>query len=170
MFFQKSSLISGILALMSATQTYAANWINVGPIRSGDVTAFVDYQLKSSVPAGDVWHGGTPQGPSSYNNEADPLWVNIQRANLGPSDRVFVQIITYGKYCYRGDCGDKQQISERHLQYAQLGRFSGQMQPVTLGYQLNDGYALSNFQPSRYELVIWINGALYKDRLAIQTW
>jgi hypothetical protein len=36
MFFQKSSLIAGVLALVSATQTYAANWINVGPVRSCD--------------------------------------------------------------------------------------------------------------------------------------
>jgi hypothetical protein len=140
----------------------AQDWINVGPIESRDMSAFVDYQVQSSVPNGDVWGDGPAQGPESYQHEANPIWVNINRTNLTESDQVFVQIISYERSCYRGFCGSAQHIVERDLEFAENGRFTGQMQPLTLSYQLNDGYAVSSLQSYRTELVVWINGELYK--------
>ena len=141
----------------------AEGWKNVGPIVSGDIRAFVDYQIQSSIPAGDIWNGGPANGPASYQYDANPLWVNVLRSGLSANDRAFVQVISYEQSCYRGECSDVQRIVERDLTYAESGRFTGQMQRVTLDYQLNDGYALSSRRPFQQELVVWINGALYKD-------
>jgi hypothetical protein len=164
MFSLRSTLAIAFLGLTFSTGIFANEWMNVGPIQSGDMRAFIDYQVKFSVPAGDVWNGRPPQGPASYQYDTSPLWVNVLRENLSATDRVFVQIISYERGCYRGDCSNLQQrISERDLDFAEYGRFTGQMQPVNLSYQLNDGYALSHRRPYRYELVVWINGSLYKD-------
>lgn len=141
----------------------AQDWKNIGPIVSGDMHAFVDYQVQYSVPPGDVWNGGEPQGPASYQYDANPLWVNVVRRGLSAHDKVFVQIISYERSCYRGECQNVQVIVERDLAYAESGRFTGQMQPLNLAYQMNNGYALSNRQPYQQELVVWINGVLYKD-------
>lgn len=141
----------------------SASWINLKPITSGDMTAQVDYQVKRSVPAGDVWGDATPLGPVSYRIEAAPLWVNIHRVGLTSGDKVFVQIIAYGESCYRGSCVATQDIVSQDLDFSEEGRFSGQLSDLTLDYQLNDGYALTRKKSVRHELVVWINGELYKD-------
>lgn len=162
MFFGKLvRLVLVVSTLGSVAQ--AGEWRDIGPIQSGDVNAFVSYQVTTTVPAGDIWNGGAPMGPESYKEDASPLWVNVRRPNLSVGDHVFVQIISYLRQCYRGDCFNTQSISQRDLEYAENGRFTGQMQSVELTFQLNDGYALSNRKVYATELVIWINGVLYKD-------
>lgn len=151
-----------VSSLMLSQVSQGSDWKNVGPIASGDMEAFVDYQVQSSIPARDIWHGSMPMGPSSYKNEAKPLWVNVLKKGLSKADRVHVQIINYQQRCYRGECSNMQQISERDLYFAESGRFTGELSPLTLSYQLNDGYALTRYQAYAQELVVWINGNLYK--------
>jgi len=139
-----------------------SQWFNIGPIKSDDMKAFVDYQIESTVPGRDEWKGKAPQGPSSFETLANPIWVNIHRNGLSASDKVFVQLITYGRSCFRGDCANIERISKRYLDFAESGRFTGRMHPVTLDFQLNDSYALSTFRPFKYEIVVWINDKLYK--------
>jgi len=152
-----------LLAIYSGVVAQAEEWKSSGPVASGDMTALVDYQVKRSIPAGDVWKGRTPQGPSSFESLADPLWVNVRRDGLSTGDRVFVQIISYEQYCNRGQCYEQQKIVEKDLQFAEPGRFSVQMEPLRLNYQLNDGYALTRATPHSHDIVVWINGRLYKD-------
>lgn len=163
----RTTLVGLVFALafstVSASSASAQDWTNIGPIVSGDMSAFIDYQVQYSVPSGDVWQGQQPQGPASYKYEAAPLWVNVLSPELSPNDHVFVQIISFERSCYRGDCTNLQQIVERDLTFAETGRFTGQMSPLNLSYQLNDGYALSKRQSYQQELVVWINGVLYKD-------
>jgi hypothetical protein len=144
---------------MANTQDRHSEWRHVGPLQSDDVQALVDYQVRSSTPDGD---GGFTDGPASYHDEAAPLWVNIRRADLAPGDRVFVQLISYERSCYRGDCSTSQVLDQRDLEFAERGRFTGELAPLTLGYQLNDGYAITSRVQNAAELVIWINGRLYK--------
>ena len=142
-----------------ATAEGASRWLHVGPVVSGDVQAFIDYQMRSSVPAGD---GGFSDGPLSFQDEAAPLWINIHRDDLKASDHVFVQLVSYVRDCYRGDCSTSQVLDQKDLNFAEAGRFTGELAPLTLSYELNDGYALTSKAQYAAELVIWINGALYK--------
>lgn len=147
---------------LGAATAVAEEWKNVGPISSGEMQAFVSYQVQTSIPDGDIWHGGTPMGPASYRNEAVPLWVNILAPALNASDRVFVQIISFEHTCYDGLCNETESISERSLEFASSGRFTGEMRPLTLAYQLNDGAAISKIEQYACDIVVWINGKLYK--------
>lgn len=146
-------------ATMASAQSGQSEWRHAGPLLSGDVQALIDYQVHSSIPEGD---GGFTDGPISYHDEAAPLWVNVHRADLKLGDHVFVQVISYERDCYRGDCSDTQVLNQRDLDFAEGGRFTGELAPLTLGYQLNDGYAITSKIQYAAELVIWINGSLYK--------
>jgi hypothetical protein len=156
-------LLSFAIAVSASARANASEWINIGPIVSGDVRAFVDYQVEHSVPPGDIWQGQPPQGPASFRIAANPLWVNVLRSGLSRSDHVLIQLISYDYSCYRGECSNVQRISETAMAYAEAGRFTVQLPALTLNYQLNDGYALTRRRAVRHELVIWINGVLYKD-------
>ena len=147
---------------------HSDEWRNIGPIVSDDMKAFVDYKISKSVPDGDIC-SQIPNadvcygGPVSYQKSTEPIWVNIHQSDLSPNDKVFVQIISYERSCYRGDCVNVQSISERDLDFAETGRFTGQMKPLTLDYYLNDSYAVSTKKSYKQEIVVWINGRLYKD-------
>jgi hypothetical protein len=160
----RSFLFLSLLATSAVTaQAESQSWKNIGPIQSGDVSAYVDYQVSFSVPPGDVSGGGVPHGPSSYRYSANPLWINIHREGLSAEDNVFVQLISYEKSCYRGACRDTQALVERNLEFAEPGRFTGEMNDLLLSSQFNDGYAISSRSSNRQELVVWINGRLYQD-------
>lgn len=170
MFVKKASFIFAVTASLAIAvapsasnlamaQSSQGEWLHVGPLQSNDVQALVDYQVRSSTPAAD---SGYTDGPISYQDEAAPLWVNIRRADLNAGDHVFVQLISYVRSCYRGDCSNHQVLLQRDLEFAEAGRFTGELAPLTLAYQLNDGYAITSRIQYAAELVIWINGRLYK--------
>ncbi len=75
---------------------------------------------------------------------------------------MFVQVISYERDCYRGECSNTQVINQRDLEFAEGGRFSGKLAPLTLAYQLNDGYAITTKSQYAAALVIWISGSVYK--------
>jgi hypothetical protein len=154
--------LSLFATLVVAPCAQAEDWKNIGPITSGEMSAFVDFQVTHTVPSGDIWAGRTPQGPTSFEYTASPLWVNIRRDGLSSLDHVFVQIISYETSCYRGQCHDTQTLVERNLEFAESGRFTGEMNSLLLDYQLNNGYALSRRSAHRQELVVWINGHVYQ--------
>lgn len=148
------------LAMASTTARAEENnngWKNIGPILSEDVSATIDFQVERDYQA-------RPSGPASFKYTAKPLWVNVHRTGLSSQDHVFVQIISYETNCYRGNCyAGAQSIVERNLDFADAGHFTGEMGNLVLDSQINDGYALSSKTSQRQELVIWINGRLYKD-------
>lgn len=162
-FLAKASLLVTASLVVLSTQGFSSDWMNVGPIKSGDVSAYVDYQIENETILNDVWQGGPAQGPESFHIKAKPIWVNILRDSLRADDRVFVQIIQYAKKSYRFDGQNVQKIIEMDLEYAEQGRFTGNLGVLTLDYQFNDGYALSRYEPTKHEIVIWVNGVLYKD-------
>lgn len=147
------------LATIASAQNGDDEWRHSEPLLSSDVQALLDYQVRWSTPVGA---GGFSDGPASFHRKAAPLWINILRADLKPDDHVFVQLISYERSCYRGECTNTQVLNQRDLDFAEDGRFTGELAPVTLRYQLNDGYAITSKTQYAAELVIWINGSLYK--------
>lgn len=159
----KVCLMAMASLVVFSSNGFSSDLVNVGPIKSGDVSAYVDFQIEDEAIQNDVWQGGPAQGPESFHVKAKPIWVNILRENLGANDKVFVQIIQYAKRSYRTNGQNVQNIIEMDLQYAEQGRFTGNLGTLTLGYQFNDGYALSRYEPTKHEIVIWVNGTLYKN-------
>jgi hypothetical protein len=153
----KTSLLFSFLSL-APLAAQAQDWRNIGPLRSGDATVFVDYKERLD------YQSTLPGRPMNYEAFAAPVWINVQRAGLGPNDRVRVMIInrlTKGERGQRWDGG--QEVYEAELAYAENGRFSGTFADLLLQRQHSDGYYSVFTLETRQELVFWINGVLYKD-------
>ena len=52
---------------------------------------------------------------------------------------------------------------EADLKFAETDCFTRQLPDVELVFQHNDGYAVSKRDAVGYDLVIWINGRIYKS-------
>lgn len=76
-------------------------WMHIGPLKSSDATILLDYQLQT-VRDKDPWYPNPPQGPMSYTSTTNPIWINVLRENLKPTDRVKALLISYVTSSYRG--------------------------------------------------------------------
>lgn len=147
------------VAIFGSSARAESTWHHVPPIHSDDVTALVDFQKQTTIPRGGITEGG----PSSYSVSANPVWVNIRRADLSPQDRVHIMVINYAQTRYRGEMrGTSHEIFEQDLNYVEPGHFAGQLPSFQVAYQYNNGYALTTLYYTQ-ELIVWINGRIYKD-------
>lgn len=104
---------------------------------------------------------------SSYRNitlKSSPLFISIQKNALSARDRVHYMLIQYQQACFRGICHDAQSIEEGDLVFAFPGQFEGYSHfPITLYSQVGQGSDQQIFRSARQEIVIWINGQIFKD-------
>jgi hypothetical protein len=142
-----------------------SHWYHVRPLESGPISTLIDFQIQSWPLEGDVWGGGPASGPTSYETQALPVWVNVRGGNLEPNDRVRVMIISYQKHIQKGSDWNYsgQQIDEVDLAYIEPGHFAAQAKPILIDYQFNDGNSLNRRHAVRQEVIVWVNGQIYKD-------
>lgn len=167
-----SSLLVGSYVLLGTLPIVSANdnpWYHVMPLQSGPVSVLIDFQVEKGIPAEDYWTNHpdeTIEGPKSYYFKANPIWINVRRADLQPSDKVHVMLINYTDDCYRCDCFymTSQKIFEGDMDYIEPGHFSKMSSdPIIIDYWSTDGYGNRTQKALWQEVVVWINGQIYKD-------
>jgi|GEM_PF-5405776 len=152
------------LALMSTaafSPRAESSWHNIGPLRSNELTAYVDFQTSLTHT-----ETGTPNcGPDSHRMTS-PLWVNVLRPGLKATDHVRAIIINYAQLNdTHGAPYTIQLISEKNLSFAEPNRFTASFEPVTLYKVTNycQSYESHTIDALRQEIVIWVNGQIYKN-------
>lgn len=148
------------IGLASSASAMEFKWYHAGPFFNNSVSVLLDFQWIYAELDGGL---SSSYGPGSYQYKAHPMWVNVNRQGLSPSDHVRVMLISYINSCYRGRCEGYESVKEYELQYAQAGRFTVHVDPLELVYQFNDGYALTRREVVSLDLVVWINGEIIKD-------
>jgi len=129
---------------------------------SGDTQISLRYSTleESFVPPG-----------ASYSNislKSSPLFVTVQNGWLGARDHVHFMLIQYQEACLKGICHYAQAIEEGDLRFARAGQFEGSSAfPLTLYSRIDNGPEQRVFRSARQEIVIWINGQIFKDTCSL---
>jgi hypothetical protein len=110
----------------------------------------VDYQIKAM--------GGGRDG-FELGESASPVWLNVNRADLGPNDKVrAVWIDNVGK-----SYGTAPTVYQQDLQYAGNGRFTVELPDVSLAELPRGGPDGRLFEPNNPTLALVIDGDWLTD-------
>ncbi len=155
-----SILAQSLFALIVlTTQAQAVDSIpRTKTLFSGDTQISLNYSTleESFVPPGRSY--------SNISLKSSPLLISTQNSWLGARDHVHFMLIQYQQACLKGICRDAQAIEEGDLRFARPGQFEGYTAfPMILYSSIDNGPEQRIFRSVRQEIVIWINGQIFKD-------
>ncbi len=165
--FRKSLWIQavGISFCTTIARADHGGWHHLPPFRVGDVSIHLDFKVSSETP---IAAASSVTGPMSrsFQHQSPALWINVKKPGLTARDIVHVMLINYSQTVHKGQPGPvTQEIRELDLEPAEEGRFTGnfaQEHPLIFAFQVFDGQQLTR-RHHWQELVVWINGEVYKD-------
>lgn len=157
------SLLTFSLFLSPLAAADQSEWRHAPTLHTQNFSVQVDYQIHHER-GNDPWGASDPQGPTSYNQTLTPIWANLYMNGLNRNDEVKVMLISYMTSWSRGQyTGKVQDVAQAELEFIENGYFSGELPELLTNKQVNDGNTLYQQRAIHQEIVIWVNGTIYKD-------